>query len=588
VVKPNISSITQEDIERRVGSASFQKGQTYYSQGMIVKAHLNGQTIQARCYGSQAAFYQVQATLGPQQIQSADCSCPVGAGGRCKHVAALLLTWLNDPDRFQESESLDVALEKRSKAELIALIRVMLEREPDLKVLLDLPLPGTESSRKPLDPQVIRKQVEYAFEDSHDDWGWADSYDVVRNLKPLFDLATQNIEQEHYENAAIIYQMMANTVLEYSDAIMQDEGGRIGGVLWDCIEGLEECLQSLTGSEQREGILRTLFDIYAWDTLKAGGNGISDEAPGIMIDKTTPGERQRVIEWIQSIMPTGDSWSDDYHRQNLGGFQIALQVDQLDDEAFLALCRQTGRVHDLVDRLLSLNRVDEAAREARQVSDYPLLGLADIFVQHGQGSLAQSLLRSRAETSSDSRLRSWLKTYAEKHGDYKQALDLAGQLFWMRPSVEDYTEMRRLAEPLGQWQELRAETLDRLANKGEYRLLTGIYLEEGYIDLALATLEKARSASRWGVSDSLQLQVAEAARQDRPRESIRLYLQLAQGLIAIRGRGNYAQAAKHLKQVHEMYRRLDDLTGWQKLITNLREENRSLRALQDELYQARL
>ena len=258
------------------------------------------------------------------------------------------------------------------------------------------------------------------------------------------------------------------------------------------------------------------------------------------------------------------------------------------DEAFLALGRQTGRVHDLVDRLLSLNQVDEAAREAQQTSDYQLLGLADIFVQHRQGQLAQSLIRSRAETSSDSRLLSWLKAYSEQQGDFTQSLDLACKLFWMRPSIEAYTEMRRLAGPLARWQGLRAETQDRLAKKGEHSFLTEIYLEEGQIDLALASLEKARSASRWGVSDTLQLQVAGAARQDRPRESIRLYLQIIHRLIANRGRGNYAQAAEHLKQVQELYRRSGDMPGWQKLITNLREENRSLRALQDELNRAQL
>jgi len=125
-------------------------------------------------------------------------------------------------------------------------------------------------------------------------------------------LATQNIEQENYENAATIYQAMAKTVLKYSDALMQDEDGRLGGVLWDCIEGLGECLQTLADLDVREGIFRTLFEIYAWDIVKAGGIGISDEAPGIMIEQTTLEERQRIVEWIQTILPTGDSWSDDY------------------------------------------------------------------------------------------------------------------------------------------------------------------------------------------------------------------------------------------------------------------------------------
>jgi hypothetical protein len=37
-----------------------------------------------------------------------------------------------------------------------------------------------------------------------------------------------------------------------------------------------------------------------------------------------------------------------------------------------------------------------------------------------------------------------------------------------------------------------------------------------------------------------------------------------------------------------MYRLLGDMSSWQKLIANLREENRSMRVLQDELNRARL
>ena len=48
----------------------------------------------------------------------------------------------------------------------------------------------------------------------------------------------------------------------------------------------------------------------------------------------------------------------------MGGLLLDLQADTIDDEAFLLICRQTGRLNDLVDRLLSLNRTDEAVGEA--------------------------------------------------------------------------------------------------------------------------------------------------------------------------------------------------------------------------------
>lgn len=90
-------SLTHADIQRWVGSASFQKGMPYFSRGAIYDTRLQGQTLKAHCRGSQAASYTLQATLSPAGIASTNCSCPVGAGGRCKHVAALLLTWVDAP-----------------------------------------------------------------------------------------------------------------------------------------------------------------------------------------------------------------------------------------------------------------------------------------------------------------------------------------------------------------------------------------------------------------------------------------------------------------------------------------------------------
>jgi hypothetical protein len=88
----------------------------------------------------------VEATLGPKGIVADDCSCPIG--GRCKHVAALLYTWIDDPDAFTTMDDVDTLLAKRSQAELTDLIHKMIDRYPDL-VLLELPLPGARARANP-------------------------------------------------------------------------------------------------------------------------------------------------------------------------------------------------------------------------------------------------------------------------------------------------------------------------------------------------------------------------------------------------------------------------------------------------------
>jgi hypothetical protein len=208
-----------------------------------------------------------------------------------------------------------------------------------------------------------------------------------------------------------------------------------------------------------------LFDIYAWD-LKAGVIGIGESVPDILLEKATSQERQMISDWIETALPGVGDWA----RQAMGGLLLELQGDTMDDESFLEACRQTGRLKDLVDRLLTLTRINEAVGEARQAKDYDLLSLADLFVQHGYGLIAETLIRDRAMTSQDTRLTEWLKENAKNQGDLIQALAFAEKLFWLRPMVTAYVEMRQLAEPQQQWTDLRTKTLESLVQKREHIL----------------------------------------------------------------------------------------------------------------------
>src|SRR5205085_200527 len=124
-------------------------------------------------------------------------------------------------------------------------------------------------------------------------------------------------------------------------------------------------------------------------------------------------------------------------------------------EAYLRVCRETGRTHDLVGRLLQLRRLDEAAEEAERASDWELLNMADLFVSRRHGDLAERLVRERSRKSHDTRLLEWLKKRAIEHKDPAAALELAEKVFRAQPSLEGYKEIRKLAKKEGRWDELR-------------------------------------------------------------------------------------------------------------------------------------
>src|SRR5262249_23428658 len=152
-------SVTEKIIRDQVGERNYNLGEQYYDDGAVLDTRRQENTLKAKCEGQCGGPYRVEITFAGNGIQDADCSCPVGSGGSCKHVAAVLLAWKNEPNEFQEVENLETALERRSKAELIALVKQMLRREPDLESLLETPLPAKGKRSQRASADVYQRQV---------------------------------------------------------------------------------------------------------------------------------------------------------------------------------------------------------------------------------------------------------------------------------------------------------------------------------------------------------------------------------------------------------------------------------------------
>jgi uncharacterized Zn finger protein len=249
-----------------------------------------------------------------------------------------------------------------------------------------------------------------------------------------------------------------------------------------------------------------------------------------------------------------------------------------------------GLLDRLVVRLLQRSHVSEALAVARNASDYDLLAAADSFLAHGYGREIEDVVRSRVGTSQDGHVIEWLLQRAHERHDLDEALALAETLFWREPSVAGYRQMKELAQALKRWEPLWNKLRQRLKEHGLAALLTDLYLREGQVDDALASLDEVTS-SGWGwyeEEDSLPMRVARAAEASHPTEALRLYKREVARLIELRGRGHYARAANYLYRARDLYHRLDRDDEWQALIATLRNEHRRLRALLDELRQAGL
>lgn len=581
-----IPIVDVDDVRARVGAQSFKRGEHYFRDGAIFAPRRRGTTLQARCRGSSADSYGVEVTLDAGGIADAACSCPVGDGGYCKHVVALLLTWIDNPAAFVEAASIDAALERRSKAELIALVKHMLRREPELEALLETTLPTPGVDQGPVDPEVYRRQAAAAFRHAGDEWGREAG--IADELMALVEIADAFAAQDEAANAVAVYRAVSDTVIEQSN-MYEDENGELHGVIATCITGFGACLRATQDEALRAEILQALYGIYYFD-VELGGVGLADEVPDLALNHTTAAEKQAMAGWLREALPQSAEWS----RQQYGSLLLELEADTLDDDTFLQLCHEAGLTGRAVERLLERGRIDDAAGETQGANDYTLLDLADMFVAHGHGDVAERLVLERSRKSSDLRVLAWLKNAYAARGDRAAALDLARKIFRAAPSLDGYKDVQALAAALDRWEAVRPTLRMFLNESHQTTLLVEIYLYEGEIDHALEAVQslarprQAYDYYSYSFGNHLLLQVAHAAKETRPRAALEIFQREAEGLIAAQGRERYRTACSYLTEVRALYHRLGEDAAWTQYITGLREQNRRLRALMDELATAGL
>ena len=578
-----IPAISEQSIADWVGSRNYSMGRSYFESGAIVEARRQGNALKAWCQGSMSSPYRLRVTLGPRGIVESDCSCPVGGGGRCKHVGALLIAWLREPDAFPAEEELEANLERRGKSELIALIKQMLRIQPDLESVLDMPLPGITQGAASVDPSSYRRQVAAALQRAGDDW-YAQRR-IPSEIDISLEAADRFISQFDFNGATIVYQAVAQGIIENYE-LVQDDDGELCAAVDRCVEGLHICLASGgVDANVREDSLHTLFSVYLFN-LDYGGGDSRVSAPDAILEHATAEEKSAVADWLRTAIPQGDSWSSLYRRRTYGRFLLQLESTRLDDESFLRICRECDLVTDLVSRLLALGRTEEAVACAESCGDNDLVALADIFHRHSCLQLIESFLVERAETSRNNRLLDWLKEKYEEHGDLEGGLDFARQMLARNPRLDGYQEVRQIARELGVWQELRPQLLDQLSADEQHYLLTDIHLEEGEIDQALESVRRRNFLRPHG--DHQLVRVAQAASATQPQESLEIYRKMVELLIEERGRENYQSACTHLLQMRDIHDRLQLESGWADFITQLREQHRRLPAFLEELANAGL
>jgi SWIM zinc finger len=198
--------LTMDAVREWVGDFEIGKGRPYADTAVFGCRWESGTgQLIAFVRGTRPRPYQVSVDFGDScergangTVSGAFCHCPVGAEGKCKHVAAVLLAYLADPARFVETQIPEEELGERSKEELLKLVDRLLHFAPHLMPLLAVPMPGFVSGD--VSPEPFRALAVEAIQTarSHDERA---EEDVTEALWPLVWLG-QGYRASHDDGAA--------------------------------------------------------------------------------------------------------------------------------------------------------------------------------------------------------------------------------------------------------------------------------------------------------------------------------------------------------------------------------------------------
>ena len=225
--------ITEDQIKDRCTKQVFSRGEDYFYNEAIENPIFHDGTLSANCHGSEFTPYSVSVALTPTGIADAECSCPYDWGGDCKHIVALLLTYVHEREAIRSIEPTLTAIAEKPRATLLSIISELLKREPALVSIAESYADNVEESEfgdTPTASTIVtsatstayREQIDRLFGD-----GFLEQHqlhEVIAQLTELLKHAESLAQAGATEFAiSILYALIHQSIVRYEDTLQSAE-----------------------------------------------------------------------------------------------------------------------------------------------------------------------------------------------------------------------------------------------------------------------------------------------------------------------------------------------------------------------------
>jgi len=629
--------LTWGDIKAWAGTNVTSRGQSYQRNHRVkeLACASNGGLI---AWVEGTKMYATLVDIEDEELTSA-CTCPYG--GVCKHAVAVVLEYLDklnknipvptvaegDPrltlpennekeEWYEESKDVEGAeklvpwqsgkdvtkalhsyLEKKSKAELIALIEDMAGHYPEvLKALED----RARLSRGEISALVnsVRKEIERlsakpAWVNPWKGEGNVPDYSEVRDRLEML------LAKGYADEVIVLGKRLLGAGTRQVE--MSDDEGETAGEISACMDVVFKALSrsSMPPDEQMLWAVEAeLNDEYEL----CGGADVFWEQQHAVADWNSLAEK--LLQRLNTFAPARgeDRFSRDYRRDRLADWVITALENSGRQDEIIPLCEreatETGSYVRLVKQLSAAGRRKEAEQ----------------WICQGINAIKNRWPGITSE------LRAMLRGMREQEEDWLSVAALRADDFLAHPTLETYKALMKAAKRAEVWSPVRAAALhyletgqlpERMERAVGGRTIppwplpdTGVSqtmeasqkdfpITGTLLDIAIAenqTDEVIRwydwhkvQPSGWRLTWFQDDQVAKAIAEAYPERAIAIWKKLAEGQIAQTQPKAYEVAGGFLRSVRRTFKKLGRDKEWQSYVSGLRQVNARKRRLLEVL-----
>lgn len=636
--------LTWDNLQEWAGPTIVSRGQRYQRSRLVQDlARTSRGSLIAWVQGTRR--YATTIEIESNALISA-CTCPYG--GVCKHAVAVVLAYLEqvkqsrtiptvteqdhrlrlledsadveemeeeDGDEVDEdvgqaprrrsqgaaADALPEFLEQQTKPQLLALLKDLAQRYPDVRQFLqdrhNLSVGAIPKMVKAVRAEIAALREEPGWSNHWNDEGSIPDYSRVRDrLEAL-------LAQGYADAVVDVGAELLNAGVRQVE--MSHDEGETGEEIASCLDIVFRALphSSRSPAEQmRWAVEADLFDDYE---LCRGAKTFWDRAHpatawNVLSEQLAPRLARDRMEMGTGVGEAGVSphFSDNFRRDRLSDWRI-LALDRAGRrEEIIPLCRQeaekTGSYLRLVEQLKKAKRWEEAEQWIRKgiaatETRWPgiALQLRTAFLEMRKRE--QDWPRVAALHADDFFAEPSLQTFQT----LQQAAKRAKVLPAVRPAALHYLETGTVPQPTARmvneetippWP-LPESELPRTIERPRIHppmtdTLIDIAIAEKRPDEVVRWYDRRKPRSRgWDSGWFAEDRVAEAVAGSYPDRAVAIWKQLAEAQIALTNPKAYAAAAGYLRKAHRVLKQLGKEQDWSRYLAALRRANERKRRL---------